>query len=162
MKKTFLQFLLFSGICLLLTACPYGSDVPIDEPTVKIDEKLIGKWEPKSSSDNFYVVSKKDDVTYKLEKKSKKSADVTVYTGFLSVVDGVRFMNVSEDDGSTKKYYLYKVEISASGAKTTLIPLTDNISEKFSSSAELKAYIKKYMALSFFYDKDQDEYFRAD
>jgi hypothetical protein len=71
-------------------------------------------------------------------------------------------MNISDDASSTKLYYLYKVEQSTSGAKTTLIPVTENIDEKFTASADLKAYIKKYMALSFFYSKDQDEYFRAD
>ncbi|HKC68016.1 MAG TPA: hypothetical protein VKG26_07280, partial [Bacteroidia bacterium] len=93
----------------------------------------------------------------------KKSADVTVYTGFLSNIDDTRFMNVTEEDGSSaKKYYLYKITVSTSGAKATLIPVTENIDEKFANSAELKAYIKKYMALSFFYSKDEDEYFRAD
>lgn len=162
MKKLALQFVLFAGLTLLLTACPYTSDVPIDEPTVKIDDKLLGKWEAKNSNDYFYTVSKKDDFTYKFEKKGKTTTDVTTYTGFLSVIDGVRFMNVYDESNSTKSYYLYKIEMSGSGAKTTFIPVTENIDEKFATSAELKAFIKKYMALSFFYSKDQDEYFRAD
>ncbi len=163
MKKLALQFIMFSGLTLLLTACPYGSDVPIDQANVKIDEKLLGKWEAKSSNDYYYNVTKKDDFNYKFEKKSKNPSDApTVYNGFLSIIDGVKFMNVSDESSSTKLYYLYKIEQSASGAKTTLIPITENIDEKFTTSADLKAYIKKYMALSFFYSKDQDEYFRAD
>jgi hypothetical protein len=162
MKKLALQFIVFSGVAMLLTACPYGSDVPIDQPTVKIDDKLLGKWEAKSSNDYFYNVTKKDDFNYKFEKKGKTSTDVTSYTGFLTIIDGVKFMNVSDDASSTKLYYLYKIEMSGSGAKATMIPVTENIDEKFTASADLKAYIKKYMALSFFYSKDQDEYFRAD
>jgi hypothetical protein len=162
MKKLALQFIVFSGLAMLLTACPYGSDVSIDAPTVKVDDKLLGKWEAKNSTDYFYNVTKKDDFNYKFEKKGKTSTDVTTYTGFLTIIDGVKFMNISDDASSTKLYYLYKVEQSTSGAKTTLIPVTENIDEKFTASADLKAYIKKYMALSFFYSKDQDEYFRAD
>jgi len=162
MKKLALQFMAFAGLTFLLTACPYSTEIPIDEPSVKIDDKLLGKWEAKNSGDYTYTVTKKDDFNYKFEKKGKTSTDASTYTGFLSVIDGVRFMNVYEDASSTKTYYLYKIEQSGSGAKVTLIPVTENIDEKFASSAELKAYIKKYMALSFFYEKDQDEYFRAD
>jgi hypothetical protein len=162
MKKFTLKFIAFASLTLLLTACPYGSEVAIDEPIVKIDDKLLGKWESKNSNDYIYNVTKKDDFTYKFEKKGKASTDGSTYIGFLSVIDGVRFMNVYEEASSAKTYYLYKVEQSASGAKTTLIPVTENIDEKFASSAELKAFIKKYMALSFFHSKDQDEYFRAD
>lgn len=162
MKKLVLQIAAFAGLAMLLTACPYGSDVPIDTPSVKTDDKLMGKWEAKSSSDYFYTVTKKDDFNYKFEKKGKTSTDVTTYTAFVSVIDNIKFMNVCDDASSTKVYYLYKIEQSASGAKTTLIPVTENIDEKFATSAELKTYIKKYMALSFFYEKDQDEYFRAD
>ena len=161
MKKFVLQFIAFAGLTLLLTACPYTTELPIDNPTVKIDDKLLGKWEAKNSDYN-YTVSKKDDFNYKFEKKGKTSTDVTTYTGFLSVIDGVRFMNIYEDAASTKTYYLYKVEQTTSGAKVTLSPVTENIDEKFATSAELKAYIKKYMALSFFYEKDHEEYFRAD
>ncbi|HEX7414635.1 MAG TPA: hypothetical protein VF411_11380 [Bacteroidia bacterium] len=162
MKKLVLQIAALAGLTMLLTACPYGSDVPIDTPSVKTDDKLMGKWEAKSSSDYFYTVTKKDDFNYKFEKKGKTSTDVTTYTAFVSVIDNIKFMNVFDDASSTKVYYLYKIEQSASGAKTTLIPVTENIDEKFATSAELKTYIKKYMALSFFYEKDQDEYFRAD
>ena len=161
MKKLALQFLAFSGLAMLLTACPYSSELPIDEPTVKIDEKILGKWEAKSA-DYEYKVSKKDDYNYKFEKKPKPTGETSTYTGFLTVIDGVRFINITEDVATTKAYYLYKIDQSASGAKLTLSPVTENITEKFASSAELKAYIKKYMTLSFFYSKDKEDYFRAD
>ena len=160
-KKLTLRFIAFAGLTMLLTACPYTTELPIDEPSVKVDDKILGKWEAKSS-DYTYTVTKKDEFNYKFEKKGKNSTDVSNYTGFLSVIDGVRFMNIYEDASSTKTYYLYKIEQSTSGAKITLLPVTENIYEKFATSAELKAYIKKYMALSFFYEKDQEEYFRAD
>ncbi|HWY37248.1 MAG TPA: hypothetical protein VNY73_01725 [Bacteroidia bacterium] len=161
MKKLILQFITLSGLAVLLQGCQYTTELPIDEPTVKIDEKILGKWEAKNSDYN-YTVTKKDEFNYKFEKKGKTSTDVNNYTGFLSVIDGTKFLNVYDDGASAKTYYLYKVEQSTSGAKITLLPVTENIDEKFTSSAELKAFIKKYMALSFFYEKDQEEYFRAD
>ncbi len=162
MKKLLLQITLLAGLMLVLQGCPYGTEIAIDEPTVKIDEKLLGKWEAKNSGDYMYTVTKKDDFNYKFEKKGKTSTDATLYTGFLSVIDGVKFINISEDASSTKTFYLYKLEMSGSGAKATLLPVTENITEKFATAPELKAFIKKNMGLSFFYSKDKEEYFRAD
>jgi virulence-associated protein VagC len=162
MKKIFLQFSLLVGLMLMLTACPYTSENPIDKATVKIDDKILGKWEAKSSSDYAYNVTKKDEFTYSIEKKSASSGEVTGYEGFLSVIDNVRFLNVYETSATTKTYYFYKVEMTTSGSKLTLAPVTENIDEKFASSEEIKAFFKKNMAMSFFFDKDEDVYIKAD
>ena len=162
MRKFLLQLGVLAGLMIVLQGCPYGSDVAIDEPTVKIDEKLLGKWEAKNSGDYMYTVSKKDDYNYKFEKKGKTSSETSVYTAFLSVIDNVKFLNIYEDNANPKVYYLYKLEMSGSRAKVSLLPVTENITEKFTSPAELKAFVKKYMGLSFFYSKDKEEYFRAD
>lgn len=155
-----------STLCVLslivLAGCPYGSEVPIDKPTVKVDEKLLGQWEPKSSSDDQISITKEDEFTYRIEKKSKNSTDPTIYKAYLSMIDGATFMNVWEENSSQKSYYLYKLEISSSGAKATMSPITDNIEEKFETSEALKAFIKKYKELSFFYQKDKDVFIRAD
>ena len=58
-------------ICIALGGCPYQSNVPIDNPTVKINPDLLGKWEADSSSGDRYVVSKLDDYHYKIEEKEK-------------------------------------------------------------------------------------------
>lgn len=147
---------------LMLTACPYTSENPIDKATVKIDDKILGKWEAKSSSDYAYTVTKKDEFTYAIEKKSGSSGEITAYEGFLSVIDNVRFLNVYETNATTKTYYFYKVEMTTSGSKLTLAPVTENIDEKFANSEEIKAFFKKNMALSFFFDKDEDVYIKAD
>ena len=161
MKSLFISAL--CAVCLVaFSGCPYGSEVAIDKPSISVDEKLLGKWEPKSSSDDQITITKVDQFTYKIEKKTKNSTDVTVYKGFLSNVDGTKFINIYEENNSTPSYYLYKIEISASGAKATLAPVTDNIDEKFETSEALKAFIKKYKDLSFFYQKDEDVFIRAD
>lgn len=162
MKKFLFRLGLLPCLMLVLQGCPYGSEVAIDEPAVKIDEKLLGKWEAKNSTEYTYTITKKDDFSYKFEKTGKSSPEATLYTAFISVVDGVRFLNVSEDASTTKTFYLYKLEMSGSGAKATLHPVTENITEKFATSGELKDFIKKHMGLSFFYSKDKEEYFRAD
>ncbi len=159
--KKFFPYLMFV-FSLLFMGCPYGSEVAIDDGKTKIDEKLLGKWESKSSSDYDYIVSKIDDTTYKIEKKPRGEGEVTVYIGFLSAIGTTKFLNVWEEQNSTRTYYFYKMDISGSGAKLTLSPVTDNIKEKFESSSELKSFFEKNQNLSFFYSKDDEVYIRAD
>jgi hypothetical protein len=147
-------------LTIMLTGCPYGSELPIDKPSVKINTALLGKWEPKSSSDEFYKVAKMDEFNYKIEKGGKDVKDKTIYTAHLSDVDGTTFLNIQGDPTSDKKYYFYKVELNSSGSKVVLTPVTENITETFTTSEELKAFIKKYKSLSFFFGKDADTYIK--
>ncbi len=148
-------------LAILLGGCPYSSDVPIDSPSVKVDERLLGKWEPKTS-ESEYTVTKSDDYTFHISKKSKKSDDNTTYTAYLSNVGGDQFLNLREDGQSSKSYFFYKLKLSPTGMKATLIPVTENIDEKFETSAELKAFIEKNKNLSFFFDKTEDDYIKSE
>lgn len=143
----------------MMGGCPYKSDFPIDVPAIKVNPSLLGKWESKNSSEEIYNVSKENDFTYKIEKKNKDSKEPTVYYAHASDVDGETFLNLRED-GTAIEYYLYKLELNSSVSKATLRSVTENITEKFGSSAELKAFIKKYKNLSFFFDKTEDVYIK--
>lgn len=145
---------------ILFMGCPYSAEIPIDQPSVKIDDKLLGNWEAKSSSDYSYKVTKSDANTYAIEKKSASSGDVTNYKGFISDVGGVRYMNIYEDGSTTPTYYFYKLDVSTSGVKATLTPVTENIDEKFTTSSEMKDFFKKNQVNSYFYDKDEDVYIK--
>lgn len=160
--KNLLSLTTLAFFIILFSGCPYSAEVAIDQPSIKIDEKLLGKWESKSSSDYTYTVTKLDDKIYVFEKKSASSGDVTTYNGFLSDIGGTRFMNIYEPGSETLTYYFYKVEVSGSGVKTTLTPVTENIDEKFTTSNELKDFFKKNMVNSYFFEKDTDEYIKAD
>ncbi len=158
--KNIRLFALLAVFSIAFMGCPYSAEVGIDDPAVKIDEKLLGKWESKSSSDYSYDVTKTDANHYKIEKKSASSGDVTTYMGFLSKIDNTVYMNVYEDGSTTKTYYFYKIEISTSGSKCTMSPVTENITEKFTTSAELKKFFQANQKNSYFYDKDQDVYIK--
>ncbi len=162
MKKIKLLAVL-AAVSTLFMGCPYSAEMALDEkPSVKIDEKILGKWEQKSSSDYAYTVTKEDDNTYKIEKKTVSSGDVTVYKGFLSDIGGTRYMNVWEAEATTKAYYFYKVEMTTSGSKITMAPVSENIDEKFTTSTEMKDFFKKNQLLSFFFEKEEDVYIKAD
>ena len=163
MKKIH-YILSFALVSLLFMGCPYSSETPIDKPSVKIDNNLIGVWGTDNESDSTkYTVSKIDDFTYLIKKESTSSNETTItkYKGYLSDVGGTKFMNIWADDGSeTAKYYFYKIEFADNNKKFIMHEVTDNIQETFTSSDDLKKFIQANMNLSFFFNKDKNTYLK--
>lgn len=165
--KKLIQFALIAVFSFALMACPYETEVPIDQPSVKFPSNLLGKWEPKSSNEEVLTIAKKTEYVVTISKSKKKpEADdkPEQYEAYISEIDGVKFLNITEKNeySSGSKFYLYKMEVSASSSRLTLSPVTENIDEKFSTSAELKAFIQKNMQHSFFYEKEDEVYLRLD
>ncbi len=157
------QLVAMAACCFLLMGCPYETEVPISEPSVTFPADLLGKWEPKSSGDEIVTIRKKTDYIVsisKTKKEPKEDDKPEEYEAYLSEVDAVKFLNISEvgEQGSGAKFYLYKIEVSANNSRITLNAVTENIDEQFSNSAELKAFIQKNMHLSFFYEKEDEIY----
>ncbi len=164
MKKTLLWSMLV-GIGLMFMGCPYNSSVTIDTPTsVKIETKLLGKWQKRTSDDETYIVTKKDDYTYSILEKDKTPAEGSEpkkYCAFLSEVNGTKFLNLYESkDEDSKTYYFYKLIISDETEGFTLFPVTEYITETFESSNELKKFVQANMGLSFFYGS-KEEYIKV-
>lgn len=161
--KTLKNLLLFVPLALLLTGCPYNAEIALDEkPAVKVDERLIGSWEQKSSSSDYvYTVTKKDDFTYVFVKENTKSGDKQTYNAFTTDIDGTKFLSlwqINEYD-SKPSYYFYKLVIEKDYL-IKMVSVTENIDEKFETSAQMRDYFKKNMHLSFFYDKTEEEYIK--
>ncbi|HTL82170.1 MAG TPA: hypothetical protein VL651_10720 [Bacteroidia bacterium] len=149
----------FACLSLLFMGCPYESSVPVDALSVsKSDPALVGVWRDTTDDTYQYKVTL-DGSTYHIEKKNVKDATSTPtnYKGWLSDVSGSTFLNIYEvsDYTTDVQYYIYKVEKVNDLVK--LRAVTDNITETFTTSAALKAYIKTNMGLSFFYNKDDQK-----
>ncbi len=151
--------ILLIGILGLCTACPYESTVPISEAKIPIKKQLIGKWTDAPESNNFIEVKAKSDYLYLIEEnvfsRVKKVHEVKKYYAHLSEIDSTLFLNVSPRDSLEKtftddSFLLYRLEQVGSD-KFKLYPLTKHIKEKFDNSEELRNFIQKYKALSFFY-----------
>jgi biopolymer transport protein ExbD len=163
--KTKSFFLILAAIVLVIAACPYTSTVPIDQPTVKTDKKMEGKWIKSSDvtaeNPNFYEIKIFNDYKYTIVNNEYSSYDSTytktTYIAHASKIENISFLNMQKD--GTGDYYLYKFELGPD--ELTLFELTDNIDEKFNSSADLKAFVQKNMKLSFFYNKDETKYLKS-
>jgi len=165
MKKTIFQISTLLVFLFMLTACPYKSEVPIDEASIKVDKKLIGKWIDASTAadDNpkFYDIQKLDKVKYTIIENRFSTTDKeysqTSYTSHISKIEETLFLNMQEE--GKEEFYLYKLELTGD-KEFKLYELTDNIDEKFNTSEELNAFIKQHKDLSFFYNKDESKFFK--
>ncbi|MDH4127223.1 MAG: hypothetical protein OEV44_00605 [Spirochaetota bacterium] len=144
-----------SLLTIILVGCPYVSKVPFDEPSMNINNSLLGKWftqkNPKETS-TFYLTTKKSANVYSIIENrwnnNKKSFTQVNYEGWLSKLKNNQFLTVKTNNG----YSFYKI-ISISSDQLKLDSLTSNIDEKFSNPSDLKNFILKHMHLSFFYNK---------
>ena len=152
---------LASALSFVFMGCPYESKVPLDSADKsKPDKDLVGKWEEKGS-DSYIWKCSMDGNQYRIEKKStdEEDSEPTIYIGWLTDVAGSPFMNVYEQDyESEKSYMIWRME-KKSEDRLKFKAMTDNVTEEFTTGEELKAFIKKNMELSFFYNKDDEKTF---
>jgi hypothetical protein len=154
---------LAGGLAILLMGCPYESKVALGSPdNAKPDKALIGNWSEKDSESYSWKCTL-DGNQYRIEKKNIEEGDSepTIYIGWLTDIGGVPFLNVYEQEySSDKKYYFYRMEKKGEdAARIKFKAVTDNITEEFATSDELKAFVKKNMELTFFYNKDDEKTF---
>ncbi|HMQ00705.1 MAG TPA: hypothetical protein PKC24_13065 [Cyclobacteriaceae bacterium] len=164
-----LNLIAFSALLFLLTACPYSSTVPIDTPSIGVSDKLLGKWVEESEfNDNpdYYIFLKKDNNRYTLEEYSYREDEETgesgyeknnEYIGHITKLGDKEFFNLFKEDESM--YYFYWLEFPSTNT-FIMHEVTDNITEEFDKSADLKAFFNKHKDLSFFYNRDAKRYNR--
>ncbi len=163
MKTKIILMSLISAM-LILTACPYQSSVPISEANQKLDKKLMGKWIKESDMEaenpEYFEIQPVDKFKFNIVKFEYQTSDSTYketkYLTHITKIDNNVFLNMQENGAGD--YFLYKIDLQ--GDKFVLYEITDNIDEKFNTSAELYDFVKKNMNLSFFYNKDETTYIR--
>jgi hypothetical protein len=143
-------FLLLSFIALVFAGCPYESAVPIDKPSQIVNRLLLGSWTmtDEQGTPVKFVVTKVDNYNYKIVENDGKQT--LTYTGFVSKVGEVLYLNVkaSTDAG----YSFAKLDFNTNASQLTVSFISDELKEKFNSSAELKEYILKNQLKENFFD----------
>lgn len=144
--------LMLMALAVLLGGCPYESKVPLDKPSIKINEDLLGNY--RAEKDKLhYTVNRLNKFTYKIDEQ-KDSGEVKIYYGYLSNVGKEQFLNVYDPAETTPEYMFYKVATAPDGKTITLSSVTENIDEKFEKAEDLKAFFEKNKDLSFFFEKE--------
>ncbi len=160
MKKIILFFSIIV-LTVMFYGCPYESQVAIDSPNIKVDKSYTGIWVTKGGNTK-YLVTKLDEYHLKIaqlptetkEGENTNTQDTTIYHAHFSKVNNMNFLNIRQktkyDDAKNTVYYLYKFTVKDAN-EISLVEVTSNIKEKFSTSEKLKSFIEKYMDLSFFF-----------
>ncbi len=141
------------GLCILFCGCPYETTVPIDSATTKINTVILGNWKVLNETET-YKITRQDDFTYAIEAVNKDKK-VEHYLASPSDVNGTIFLNLWENkpDQTEKKYLIYKLELSDDNT-LKISPVSENVREKFTSSAELKKFISENMKNSYLFEKE--------
>ena len=163
MNKLFQFVALLSVISLF--GCPYTSQIPISEPETKMDKRLLGKYQTVEDqaieSKAFLEIEEGNVTSYRVSDHKFNSTDstftVTNYVAYESRIDDVSFFNVLEEGKAP--YMIYRID-NISGNSFRLMEVTDNIDEKFETSADLAAFLRKYKDVSFLYSKEETVYRR--
>lgn len=154
------------AIVVLLSGCPFSSNVPIDEGTVKVSSDLVGEWmsaaDKESENPTYFIVTKDDKFKATAKKMEYSSSDSsyskTIYHLTFSDVNGEIFMNALEEEGTT--YSLYKFSFNEKTGEIQTSEVTDYIKETFTTSNELKDFIAKNKSNSYFFTNTSDTYVR--
>ena len=154
--KTLIKITGLLALCILFTACPYESSVPISAPTEKINSKMIGSWKTIKDGGEIYRISRKDDLNYMIEEFDGNNKLTNTYIAFSSTVNDKVFLNVRNEKQEDRdgKFMLLKVELIGDSLLNA-DNVTQNITEQFKSSEELKNFIAEDMKNSYFFEKEK-------
>jgi hypothetical protein len=158
MKKAFVPIVVL--ISVLLWGCPYQSDVALSDATFKIDKRMLGTWVAENDvakeKVGYYIIAMADSFHYSIDhvqyNENEDSYSTISYTGHLSKLDDLTFLNLQEN--GQRPFLMYKVIIR--DGKFTKVEVTDNIDEAFTDQKKMQEFFKKNMHLSFFYNKDEE------
>jgi hypothetical protein len=148
---------------VFLFGCPYQSQVPVSEATLELDNSLFGKWQKVETitdeNPSYLEVSQADEAHLSVLEFQFDQTDSVYksksYSAHLSQVGEHTFVNLLENQ--TPPFMIYLLD--RTGHSTFILrEVTDNIDEKFNSSADLSAFLGKYAELSFLYSKEETAY----
>ena len=153
---------LFVHCCLLLllvatTGCPYEADVPLDDPSVPIPIQLPGTWVNADDSMERVIITAADAYRFNISYYSDTTG-AERFSAHLSLLRQTWFLNLKplgSVRGLRGPYAFYRFDLSPNGNRITLTPVTENITERFNASRQLRRFFLKHMHNSFFYDGDE-------
>lgn len=157
-------FLFLTLTSFLLFGCPYNSEVALSTADSKAGEFLVGSWELPESSGSVVRITKGTGNLLNIEKTEAGydggEPSITNYTAHVTEIGGKLFLNVKEESEFSSGYYFYKLE-KESDTKIVLVPVTANIREKFTNSAEMRTFFEKNMKNSYFFDSAEEQYYKV-
>lgn len=136
---------------LALASCPVGVEFPLGTPgTEKIDKKLLGTWRATDAEHEVQRVriSKRDKTSYDLEVLQKGelfAADATSFTGWVTKVDGQRFLYANAQ--SSDEYFTYAYDFAGKDLVVSNVALLVGGIDAVTSTAAYRAEVSASLKL---------------
>jgi hypothetical protein len=161
-----IPFILFFFL-IILSGCPYESETTLCCYKGPIDNSLIGNWKtlnPDGSPPAYYSFSRTDDYNYliiqEIYHSTNKRYDKTIFTGFLTTVNNVKFLQF--DHSTEKKVLIAKYSTLSNNLYLSFVSdkcFTINEDKTpytftFSSSQEFTKHFKALMNYPSFYEEE--------
>jgi len=140
--RSIINFLFVALPLTILIGCDVAK-FPIDDvPSVKVDQRLVGRWKAeKKGQHEVYRVSAIDSMHYLITVKEKKDK-IDSFEAFLSDVRNSKILNVHVKDSSSSGYmFLQILDISSNGKKVTLATIKDTNMLHMESAALIREHI---------------------
>lgn len=161
MKSTkILAILTFVVSAFLFTGCPYDNENPLTPATGKFPANLLGMWEQSDNTGVKVEVKPGEGGTAKIVKTTiNEGSDPTIenFLGHITDIDGVIFLNVTDQSEFGKTYYFYKITKEGDD-KLVLSAVTSNIREKFETGEAMKKFFAANLKNSYFFDSTDETY----
>ncbi|MFI5172930.1 MAG: hypothetical protein ACHQFW_11095 [Chitinophagales bacterium] len=151
-------FLMFIPLMFLISGCPIGITYPPGEPgTEKYEKALIGTWtQPDKEKEVQKIqIARIDDYSFKLtvlEKGEMYSEEGDSFTGWMTTVDGKKFIYLQEEGNKIGNYYTYCIDFVDKNLKSLDISLkeggVDAVTSTEAFRKEISASLKYADALS--------------
>ena len=154
--KTLINITGLLALSILFFGCPYESSVSISVPAEKINSKMIGSWKATKDGGDLYRISRKDELNYMIEEFDGNNKLANTYIAFSSTVNDKVFLNVRNEKQESRDGKIMLLKIEMFGDSLIIADnVTENITEQFKTSEDLKKFIAENMKNSYFYEKEK-------
>ena len=145
----------------LLYGCPYDSEVPLTRSEdARIDTELIGNWTFRGTTPadaGMITISPFNEHELLIIPWEEGKNGRDYYRAFVSIIDGVKFLNLQTIKPAAEKKSWTLVNYTISKGELMIRIVEDKlIKEKFSSSTALREFIKANLMNSDLYAGDND------
>jgi hypothetical protein len=158
MKKYVLHFIALLFIAASFTSCDTAK-WPLDEqPSIKIDKRLLGQWRVKNKHEEFTLI-KENDYSYTVLYKDWRNGDLQKFGAFLSDVEGAKFLNVHIKDEKAEGYLLVRIlDINTTTNIVKACTVTDSLFQVMTEPGDVRRRVtehvndpKYYVDTTYFY-----------
>jgi len=146
------------AMLFMLTGCPFEAPFPLSAADEAYPAYLKGLWITEGAADQenpeYYELIDVDGRSFTIREyyyQAEEDAYSQIeYTAHITSIGDDRFLNIY--DPEVQLFTFYNISLLENGT-IRLLPVTENITETFGNSEEMRVYFKKYKGLSFFYEE---------